>query len=138
MADNNPFASLGLGMMGADAGYAKKSMSSDGNEFLGGLLNFMGVGQDTQDNLKNTVKDFKTNPFAAVGPKTTSDMYGVSPTAMGPAMPPQNNVGVSPVSPVVSSQPVINTFDQQLQQQRQQTQDILGKLIPRNLSNIAP
>ena len=142
MADS-PFANLGLGMLGSDVGYAKKAMSgsssNDGNEFLAGLLSFMGVGKDTQDKFKDTVKDFKTNPFAAVGPKITQDMYGVSPNAMGPAMPPQNASPVPPVQqgvvPVASMQPAPNIFDQQIEQQRQQTQDILGKLIPRNLPN---
>ena len=157
MADTNPFANMGLGMMGNDASYAKQGMSGgkdDGGEFLGGVLSFLGVGQDTQEKIKN----FKTNPFAAMGSKTTPDMYGVSSNAMGPAMPPQqSNAPIVPNSSnfayqngsdiaggfnpstiflnQISNKPTIPTLDQQIQQQRQQTQDIVKKLIPINLQN---
>jgi hypothetical protein len=133
------FKSAGLGLMNMADEYARKGMTSSGNrggEFLGGLLSFLGVGQDTQQNLQNTIKDFKTNPIAALGPKITSDMYGVSPNAMGPAMPPMasQSVAVPPVSGVGQS-PVTNvpaTIDP-LEQQRLDNQKLINNLIPRNL-----
>lgn len=92
MADSHPFANAGLGMFGsAEKKYAAAGMSggdSNDTEFLGGLLKFMGVGDETVQ----SVKDFAKNPFASSQP--TSNSQQTSNTQYQPA--PYGGVGLKP------------------------------------------
>ncbi len=100
MADSHPFANAGLGMFGSAerqfAGRAMQGGNTD-SEFLGGLLKFMGVGEDTSKKIQN----FSKNPFA--------------PTPQGPGYGPLANAG-----PMISNEgiekgggfnPAAGTFD---------------------------
>jgi len=143
----------GLGMLGVDDSYAKKWMGNnggDGNEFLGGLLSFMGVGQEVQDQIKNFQKNPTGSiqnaiapkvgpgygPLANSGPMISNEGMekggGFSPSGIVPPtmqQPIANAVPVTVANPVAGAPAVVDP----LELQRQETQRITNSLIPRNL-----
>lgn len=105
MADKNPFASVGLGMFGSEG-----QQGGLGQDALA-LATAYGIDKSGLKGFLND-KGFSKNEQGQWGysaPKITSDMYGVSPNAMGPAMPPlQSNSSVAPVAPTIQNAVVPN------------------------------
>ncbi len=105
MADKNPFASVGLGMFGAEG-----QQGGLGQDALA-LATAYGIDKSGLKNFLND-KGFAKNDQGQWGysaPKITNDMYGVSPNAMGPAMPPpQSSSPVAPVAPTIQNAVVPN------------------------------
>lgn len=96
MADKNPFASVGLGMFGAEG-----QQGGLGQDLLAGLTAY-GIDKSGLKDYLNS-KGISKNAQGQWGyaePKITQDMYGVSPNAMGPAMPPPPQAA-APVPPTV-------------------------------------
>lgn len=74
MASDNPFAGLGLGMMGSDASYAKAAMQGDGKK--GPLSILLGQGLDW---LGDQFSDKKTPQGAVPSPAPTPSAAATQP-----------------------------------------------------------
>lgn len=147
------FKSAGLGLMNVADEYARKGMAGSSDrkgEFLGGLLSFLGVGENTIQG----VKDFRNNPIGSIqnaiapkvgpgygalantGPLISNEGIekggGFNPAGIVPPTMQQSTTGVPPVvgaTPAVGA-PVVND---PLRLQQEETERIRNSLIPRNL-----
>lgn len=118
MADSNPFAHLGMGMLGADVGIAKAAATPQPlfkNNPMAGLI---GMGLD-----KLGVKDWlnalgggegqtEQQPEGAVAPPSVAGT-GINPVSMGAAIPPGSEtvgLGMQNKAPIEGIQPKPFTY----------------------------
>lgn len=78
MASDNPFANLGLGMMGGDVGYARQMSTPEGNSKI--IQKLLGSGLDwLSDQFTNSSK-----PDGSVPPSSPVENTVVAPKPMAP------------------------------------------------------
>jgi hypothetical protein len=113
MASDNPFANLGLGMMGGENSYARQGMNASDGSTGAILLNSL-FGTDLPTTQKG-LKEYKTGIVTGLLPT------GAAPTgAVAPVIPNTQTTNVAPVPPVTPNP------TQPLQQQDQTTAPTTG------------
>lgn len=143
MADTGPFASAGLGMFGSEKKYM--SGGGDGGEFLGGVLKFMGVGDDTV----KQVQDFAKNPFASAptgpgygalansGPLISNEGIekggGFNPAGVAPSPEQFTGQGIQFNNPAAPVAPTFAAPTWNADAERQKNSQIVNNLVPRNI-----
>lgn len=113
MASDNPFANLGLGMMGSESSYARKAMNESDGSTGAFLLNSL-FGTDLPTTQKG-LKEYKTGMVTSVPPVETAPVGAVA-----PVIPADQTQAVAPVPPVTPNP------TQPLQQQDQTTAPTTG------------
>jgi hypothetical protein len=134
MADSHPFSNAGLGMFGtAEKSFAARGMQggSSNDGFLGELLSVLGFGDNSKKADAANPASNLSSPAASFTPNYSLSPSGVAPKlGMNPVAPVQNNAGVAPVLPSLSSPAA--TWD--IDAEKQKNQQIINNLVPRNLT----
>jgi hypothetical protein len=118
MASDNPFANLGLGMMGSESSYARQGMSASDGSTGAILLNAL-FGTDLPTTQKG-LKEYKSGMVTGVPPAGAAPAGAAPVGAVAPAAPVEQSQAVAPIPPITPSP------TQPLQQQDQTTAPTVG------------